>query len=677
MRIEPQACNNGLGARLRFHDFTPESWKARFAEVESLRQLLSEAGIAAEFIDKASLQIVHDLLSQASGADSAEAVEEAQSIVVASGVPPMEDEIVGLRLLKAYLMEEEELNSLKARLAQEPYEAIERSINPGCLVEKGAMILGYSAIKKGSPGVGVFGEEIPSNSYGTSLPKPGNSILDENGKWLALKKGVLVVEDNTFKILGPRLPDDGCILVSQDRMSVRLILRQSDDDFKPTLGFLRQFIADQRFYRPPAMDKVQAALEAFTATGKSQNVVILTGKPSTEGKDGSLELLVHPGPNIPEPEKDGRVDFKSFSYFRSVKKGEPLAKVASPLAGTVGMDVFGDPLLPGPVAAFNRPIGKNTELAGSDPAYIVAACSGRLALVEGIPEVVDTLQITEDVSLKTGNISFPGSVEVNGDVRDNLEIKAKGDVDIGGIVEDGSIVSEGAIVVKGGFTGTGKGVIKSKLSSVSIGFIRNQRIESHSDIIVYNEVMNAHLCAKKNIAMKSLGHSVVGGHLIAYTGIEIFNAGNLTGAKTILEVGKDFEVEMELNQKKTALKEIQADIDFLDKTAAKLQNQIRWGGDAKGDIRLLEQRSRGVLQFLKPLKDALAAKIQDLEGKLYNPGDCYIWVKGEVFPGTVLKYQDRTLVVKELAKGKRWLFRGKAGGASSRQRNSSDFNDPE
>jgi uncharacterized protein len=338
--------------------------------------------------------------------------------------------------------------------------------------------------------------------------------------------------------------------------------------------------------------------------------------------------------------------------------------------------VFGDPLFPETVIPFSQPLGKNTEVAGSEPAFIVASRPGRIVLIEGVPEVVDTLQIMDDVSLKTGNISFPGSVEVNGDVRDNLEIKAKGDVDITGMVEDGCIISEGAIVVKGGFAGTGKGVIKSKLSSVSIGFIRNQRIESHSDIIVYNEVMSAYLCAKKSITMKSLGHSVVGGHLIAYASIEIFNVGNETGAKTILEVGKDFEVEMELTQKKSALKEIQADLDFLEKTSAKLQNLVRWGTDVKGDLRLLEQRARGVAQFLKPLKDALAANIQELESKLFNPGDCFILVRGDAFPGTILRYKDRNLIVKERTKGKRWLFRGKPGNPPQSERdpvNSAEF----
>jgi uncharacterized protein (DUF342 family) len=427
MRVEVTPCNDGLGAQLKIQGFTAGDWKAQYGEIDSLHQLLLQAGIAQEFLDKASLQIAHNLLSEAGSGDPSEVLEEVQSMIVASGVPPTDDEVVGLRLLKAYLMTEEELNDIKTRLAGEPFEVTEKSINPGCLVEKGDTILGFSSIRKGSPGVGAFGGSIPPKLDNGSLPRPGNSILEEDNKWIALRRGILVVEDNTFKILGPRAADDHSLLVSEDKMSVRLILRKhDDDDFKPTLGFIQQLITDQHYLHSPDMTKVRTALDAFSATGKSQDVVILTGKPSTPGKNGSLEMLVDPEPKLPDPEKDGRIDFKTFSYFRTVQKGTPLTKLIPPVAGNVGMDVFGNPLMPEEVAPIRPTLGKNTEFTVSDPVYIVAGRDGRLVFVDGVPEVVETLQITDDVSLKTGNIAFPGSIEVMGDVRDNLEITAKG-----------------------------------------------------------------------------------------------------------------------------------------------------------------------------------------------------------------------------------------------------------
>ncbi len=358
MRVEVLPCNGGLGAQLQILEFTPADWKAQYGEIESLHQLLSQAGIAQEFLDKASLQIAHNLISEAVNGHSLEALEEAQAMIVASGVPPTDDEVVGLRLLKAYLMTEEELNGVKTRLAAEPFEVTEKSINPGCLVEKGDTILGFSSIRKGSPGIGVFGESIPPRPDGGSLPKPGNSILEEDNKWIALRRGILVVEDNTFKILGPRAVDDQSLLVSEDRMSVRLILRKfDDDDFKPSLGYLQKLIADQHYLHSPDMIKVRTALDAFITTGIRQDVVILKGKPSTPGKNGSLEMLVDPEPKLPDPEKDGRIDFKTFSYFRTVQKGTPLTKINPPVAGTVGMDVFGSPLMPDEVAPIRPALG--------------------------------------------------------------------------------------------------------------------------------------------------------------------------------------------------------------------------------------------------------------------------------------------------------------------------------
>ncbi|MDB5105440.1 MAG: hypothetical protein JWP91_3129 [Fibrobacteres bacterium] len=674
MHIDVNPCNGGLGAQLLIHGFTPEESRSKYGNVESMQQVLAQAGIAPEFIDKPSLQLAHNLLGKPEDGQFAETLEEIHSIIVASGVAPTDDEVLGLRIAKSYLMEEDELTRVKCRLGNEPFDVTEKSVDAATLVEVGDLILSFTGIKKGVPGIGVFGAAIPTGPENSPLPRPGNAILEEEFRWVALKRGILVVEDNTFKILGPRTADRDCIRVSHDRMSVRILLRkEDDDDFKPTMKYLEKMILERNFAFAPDMNKVASAFDAFAATGKNQEGLILSGKASTPGKNGRLELLINPEPLLPEPDKAGRVDFKSFSFFRTVKKGTPLSKVIAPIPGTVGIDVFGQAIPPKPVAAYSHALGGNTELQLSDPAFVIAARDGRLVLSNGVPEVVQVLQINEDVSLKTGNIAFPGSVEIFGDVRDNLEIKAKGDVEISGVVENGSIVSEGAIVVKGGFTGSGKGVIKSKLSSVSIGFIRNQRIESHSDIIVYNEVVNAQLCAMKSITMKTLGNSVVGGHLLAYTGIEIYNAGSRTGVKTILEVGKDFEVELELNRKKAAFKEVETDLAFLEIMAAKLQGLIRWGTDVKGDIRLLEQRSRGVTQILKPMRESLAAEVRALEARLYNPGDCFIWVKGEAFPGTILRFQDRNLILKASAQGKRWRFKGNSGAVHAADRSFADF----
>lgn len=253
MQIDVKACNGGLGAQLLINGFTPEDSQALFGDVASLHTLLSRSGIPPEFMDKPSLQLVHNLLSHPEDGRLAETLEEIHSIIVASGVAPTDDEMLGLRMAREYLSSEEELTDLKCRLASEPYETTEKSVNPKSLVNVGDLILGFSGIKKGVPGIGVFGAAIPTGPENSALPKPGNSIFEEANKWVALKRGVLVVEDNTLKILGPRNAEHDYILVSEDKLSVRLLLRSEEgDDFKPTLKFLEQIILERHLHpRPP------------------------------------------------------------------------------------------------------------------------------------------------------------------------------------------------------------------------------------------------------------------------------------------------------------------------------------------------------------------------------------------------------------------------------------------
>jgi uncharacterized protein (DUF342 family) len=506
----------------------------------------------------------------------------------------------------------------------------------------------------------VFGKEIPFNPYTSTLPAAGRGVVRLEGKWVAKDPGILVLLQNTLKVLGAAAPQPGLIHVAEDGSKAWLVLQEDvigEEDIDASLAAVKAEMA--RTGLRPMQDEtgVRKALEGFLLDGKGREVLLAEGVAPKPGKDGTVELLVDPEPDLPDPDTVHNVDFKSFSFFRTVRKGERLARIVPPEPGVGGVDVYGNIILPKPGAPVQPKPGRNTEFAPEDPAFLVSTKDGKLNVEDGIPYVVDTLKVESDVSFKTGNLDFPGSVEVDGNVLDKFAIQAKGDVGIGGVVENGLVVSEGAILIKGGVLGGGEGLIKSKLSSVTIGFIRNQRIESHSNIVVYNEVLNGQLLARKSVLMKSDSHSVIGGHLVAFESIEIHNAGNEAGTKTILEVGKDFEVEAELLRKRELLKVVRADIEFLEEKRKKLEMIVRWDGGRKPDNRLLEQRVKGVLKLLERLRLGLNAKLNELEAALYNPADCHITVSGTAFPGTVLKHRDKVIPINEPVQYKRWVFK--------------------
>jgi uncharacterized protein (DUF342 family) len=290
---------------------------------------------------------------------------------------------------------------------------------------------------------------------------------------------------------------------------------------------------------------------------------------------------------------------------------------------------------------------------------VSAAKPGRLAVRMGVPEVVEVLDVAGDVSLKTGNIEFPGAVKVSGDVHSRMEIRSVGDVEVVGTVEDSVIRSDGAIVIKGGVNGAGGGLIKSRLSSVTIGYLHNQRIESHSHIVVFNEIINSHLLARKTIQMRYGRYAVLGGHLLAGEGMDLFNIGSEAGSKTILEVGKDFEVEAEMAEKNSRLQVDLGDLDFLREMDDQLAGIIRLRRGANDEDALLQKRTRGAMEILEHWIGVLRKELGELSSRLFIHEPCSILIRGIAHPGTVLKYHDDVLVVPRAVQGRKWVFREK------------------
>lgn len=663
MRVDILTCNDGLEVRLSITDFEPGEWNKLFPSARNLKGFLLAKGLAPDLIEDSAADSIHSLLAESlhDPGKLAITLKEVQSLSLASGEPPVHEEAEGLMFHKPYLSDPQAVDTLERRLREHGLEEGRKAVNPEYFVEAGQTILSFFSVRQGKAGRDVYGKDLPFRPYTAALPVAGRGISKLETKWEAKDAGFLVLFQDTLQLLGADGARPGLVRVSDDKLAAWLVLRKEsarrDLDIAVAFDSVRAEMAAKGLR--PMQDEVMVrrCLEAFFRDETEQEVLLVEGVLPKPGKNGSIELLVDPEPDLPDPESIRNVDFRAFTFFRAVGKGDRLARIAPPQPGVAGMDVFGNITLPKPGAPVKVNPGRNTEFAPHDPNLILASKDGKLAVEDGIPHVVDTLRISEDVSFKTGNLKFPGSIEVEGNVLDKFTVEAKGDVGISGVVENGVVVSGGSIIIKGGVLGNGAGLIKSKLSSVTIGFIHNQRIESHSNIIVYNEVLNAQLLTRKSALMKSASHSVIGGHIVAYENIEIHNAGNEAGARTILEVGKDFEVEAEILRKRETLKSVRADLEFLEKRRNNLELIVRWEAGKNPENRLLEKRVKGVLNFLDRLRQGLNAKINELEAALHNPADCYISVSGTAYPGTLLKHKDKIIPINEALRGKRWLFK--------------------
>ncbi|MDB5104624.1 MAG: Flagellar Assembly Protein [Fibrobacteres bacterium] len=665
-KLSLSVSGDGLGAKLRIEGFTADAWRAEWAGPSGLegpgklKGFLISQGIAEERIREDILTWICQTLTYAPDPALAKDLEAVQDVDLAQGLDPVHEEPQGLLFHHSYLSNAEAISDLRRKVDAWGFGGIRESIDPAYWVASGETVLSFQGISKGQPGCDVFGSPIPFMVLRDRLPPFGKSLFLKDKKLIAVCEGALIVESGQLKVLGSDSLPTCQVVVAEDGMSANLVLGGNYlNDWTVTPDMVQNALREQGVMCMLPEPEIQAALNRFNQDHLPLTLLISRGRPPVPGREGRLSLLVDPEPEVPLPASDGSIDFKDFSFFRTVPSGARLAQVLPPSPGESGMDVFGGAIAAPVARPFGSGPGRNTALEGLDPLFIVSTKPGRLAIRMGVPEVVEVLDVGGDVSLKTGNIEFPGAVKVAGDVHSKMQIHSAGDVEVIGTVENSVIRSDGAIVIRGGVNGLGSGIIKSRLSSVTIGYLHNQRIESHSHIVVFNEIINSLLLARKTIQMRFGKYAVLGGHLLAGEGMDLFNVGSEAGSKAILEVGKDFEVEAEMAGKSAGLARNIEDLEFLRDMDDQLTGILRLRRTGNDEETLLRKRTQGAMEILDRWIADLRKDLGDLAKRLYLHEPCTILIRGVAHPGTVLKYHDDVVVVSKAVTNRKWVFRDK------------------
>lgn len=647
---------DAMGAKLRLGAAPPGGWKARFPDPASLRDWLTGQGIDPAAVRRDVVEWAAGIL--ASDEPAPGTLEEIQSVEIAEGEQPAHEEPVGLAFQKGYLSDAAAIADLRAKADSLGFEGLRDAVDPECWAASGETVARWHGASPARPGRDVFGAPIPPQRLADRLPPFGKSLAALDNRLVAACEGALILEDGLLKVLGADSMPACQVVVAEDAMSATLVLGGTDvNDWRATLDMVQAALREKDVQSTLPEPEILSALDRFNLERRPVSLLISRGRSPAPGAPARLELLVDPEPEAPRPGPDGSIDFKAFKYFRTVDRGQRLAKVLPPMPGAPGMDVHGREIAPDGAAEAELELGRNTGYDPADPGFVVATRSGRLAVKSGVPEVVEVLDVAGDVSLKTGNISFPGAVRIGGDVHTRMEVECGGDVEVDGTVEDSRIRSDGAIVIKGGVNGMGNGLVKSRLSSVTIGYLHNLRIESATDIVVYNEIIASRLLARGAVRMMHGRHSVLGGHLLAGREIDLFNVGSESGVKTVLEVGKDFEIEARMESVNGRLQDDLRDLDFLREMEGQLTRILRVVRAGADEDQLLLRRTSGAIDILSRRIAASREEFAELGRRLHLPGICEVKVRGHVHPGTVIKYRDQMVVVTAGLRKRRWIFR--------------------
>jgi len=296
-------------------------------------------------------------------------------------------------------------------------------------------------------------------------------------------------------------------------------------------------------------------------------VLVAVGKKPVDGKDGQVVIIK------PEQAEDGqsaaekgKIDLRELpARMRTiVKAGQTVAEIIPPTEGEEGRNVLGRVLKPKPGKPPQMKLGRNVRLI-EDGKKVVAAVDGILvAAADGTIDVNEVLNVSGDVDYSTGNIDFPGEVQIKGDVKPGFTVKAKGDVLVGGVIEAATVVSFEGSVSALGIKGREKGIVKAK-EEVRAKFVENAIVEAGKAVIAEGPITNSQIKAGEKVIARGNKGVIVGGTISAGFYVEAEEIGSELGVKTHIEVG----VEPEERERMKVLKaQIELDRENLNKLVA-------------------------------------------------------------------------------------------------------------
>ncbi len=282
-------------------------------------------------------------------------------------------------------------------------------------------------------------------------------------------------------------------------------------------------------------------------------VPIARGDKRSHGRNGRFAFAVARQREPGVFREDGSLDFKQLNMIPLVKAEQPIGSCIPATQGQDGMEVTGRRLRCRNGVELIVDLGPNIRRLRTQeqPEAFVAEVEGELTIIDRSEKsppsvflaVHQKLIVQSDVDYHTGNIDFPGSVEVRGAIQAGFQVKAEGNVSVRGHVDEGGrIECGGNVAVQHGINGATTRVYAK--GSVCAKYINTAHIQAGVDVSVGEYIHQAQIQAGADIVVigqSGAKHSgaIVGGMAIAGGRISARDAGAEAGGVTRLVAGVD------------------------------------------------------------------------------------------------------------------------------------------
>ncbi|MCR5080286.1 MAG: FapA family protein [Treponema sp.] len=352
---------------------------------------------------------------------------------------------------------------------------------------------------------------------------------------------------------------------------------------------------------------------------------------------------------------NGQVDFKELNLIQNVVAGQPLAVKILAQRGKGGKTITGRYLEARNGKDIPIPLGQNTVL-DKDGRTVLAEKSGHVMLMADKITVEEVYEVP-GVNIKTGNITYMGTVVCRGNVDDGFNIKASGNIEIYGSVGNCQIEADGDIVISQGVMGRDEGKITTP-KTIWARFLQNVTVEAGEMIVVNDNIMNSEVSAMKKILVKGKRAAIIGGHLFATEEITAKNIGSAGGGtETILEVGIDPKAKQRLSELQEMQSTLVKQLEDIDLNIATLENQkkVRRSLPKEKEENLNQLRNQRV--EIVEQSDKMSEEINEIQERLreLKVVGC-VNASGTVYAGTKIYVRDEKDEVKSDCKAVTFFY---------------------
>jgi uncharacterized protein (DUF342 family) len=376
-----------------------------------------------------------------------------------------------------------------------------------------------------------------------------------------------------------------------------------------------------------------------TAVNCNLNHKILKGVTIARGDPPVEEILeyfaINPlldQPSI-EPKGNARVDYKNFSPFVIVKKGQALARLHPRKEGRDGRDIHGTVIPHKTLRPEGVSGGINTK---TDEKFIYSEINGQLLRNGGVLNVDTNLVVKGGVDYRTGNIIFPGDVEIDGPVSDGFKIYSGGSVTIKQTFDVTDAITKGDLIVLGGIIGRGRALVKTG-GELKTKFIENCKVACRKAIFVNAEIINSSVYSMDRLDMSEKG-KIVGSEVYAIRGLSAGHIGKKSSKAAQIHCGIDFTAQQEKEKYNYRLRVLAAKLGKL--------RELMAGEQAAGSSEKLAKMEE-LLKRLEDEQKKTTAHLTALLGKINADENALVEVQGEIAPGTLIEICQVALFVSE------------------------------